>query len=97
MDSKTFLNQIIIAIIATLGGIARYLNDYMNGAKFVLLMFVVNAIVSCFTGLIFGLLATGWGLDQHYVWAISGIGGSWGFHGIVFLRQVIAAQVKLPR
>jgi len=67
--------EIIYGAIATIGGVARYLNDYINGRGFRITVFLASAFVSAFGGFMFALLGETMGLPENMLYLMAGLGG----------------------
>ena len=87
MSIKNMPSEGIIVILAIAGGLARYLNLYLNGEKFRLSMLVANLILSGFAGLMFSLFGKSLGLATEFTYVLSGVGGFMSTEALKFLAQ----------
>jgi hypothetical protein len=73
-----FAGTIAFSFIATMGGIARYLNGYTNGVPFKLSIFCASAFVAGFSGLMFAYLGEAMSMPKVMLFVMSGVGGFFG-------------------
>jgi len=59
MEHRNLPVEVVFVILASVGGVARYLSNYIKGEKFRLSMLVSNFILSGFAGLRFPLGLSG--------------------------------------
>jgi H+/gluconate symporter-like permease len=93
-DLKNVPLEILIAILAIFGGVARYLNGYINGRGFKLSIFISSVIVSGFGGLMFGLLGSSMDLPIVMVSMMSGMGGYFSEQTLKFVYEVVKGKTK---
>jgi hypothetical protein len=67
--------EIIYTLLAGAGGMARHINQYLNGEKFDWHLLLANMFLSGFSGLMFALFARGAGLSENLIFVFSGVGG----------------------
>lgn len=91
---KQFQLEIVYGILATAGGIARYLNDYNQTGKFTIRHFIASAIVSGFSGYMFALLGISINLPQPLIFAMAGTGGFMGEQALKFAAEYITNKIK---
>jgi fluoride ion exporter CrcB/FEX len=84
--------EVLFVILAAIGGISRYLSNYVNGERFRLSMLIANLFVSGFAGLMFALFARSFGLSIELQWISSGVGGFMGTEAVKFIVQKIKRQ-----
>ena len=70
--------EAIYTLLATSGGIARYLTGYANGKPFKAGIFCASAIASGFSGFMFAQLGVSMGLPQPMLFVMAGTGGFFG-------------------
>lgn len=81
------------AIIAVVGGVARYLAGYLKGEKFNIYHFGAHAFVSGFSGYIFAHLSGLIGLNSNSVFFIAGLGGFMGTKAIELIIKRVDKTV----
>lgn len=91
---KQIPTEIVYGFIAIGGGVARYLNGYVDGHKFRLSIFLASAAVSGFSGYMFALL--GEALNFHYPWpnVFAGCGGFFGEQTMKLIFETISRRSK---
>ncbi len=78
------------AVIAMVGGIARYLNSYKDGQlHFSLPIFFASAFVSGFSGLMFALLGDSMLLPNPLPHIMAGVGGFFGDQTMKLVMEYI--------
>jgi hypothetical protein len=93
-DFKNLPIEIVIAGIAVFGGIARYLNGYINGQGFRLSIFLSSIVVSGFGGLMFGLLGYSMDLPIVMVSMMSGMGGYFSEQTLKLVYEMVKSKSK---
>lgn len=86
--------QFVYGTIAVIGGIARYLNSYTNGAKFSLRIFLASAFVAGFSGWIFAQIGSSMGMPYAIVSVMAGTGGFFGEQTMKLVLEWV--QEKTP-
>lgn len=86
--------EIIITALAVAGGIARYLNGYINGDGFKISIFLSSIFVSGFGGLMFGLLGSSMNLPLVMVSIMSGMGGYFSEQTLKFVYEIIKKKAR---
>lgn len=92
MDTETIKHlpiELAYALLALLGGCARYLNGYVNGQKFSLRIFFASAVVAGFSGYMFALLGESMSMPQPMLFMMAGVGGFFGEQSMKFLMEYI--------
>lgn len=79
--------ELLLVILATLGGIARYLNGFTNGEPFRLSIFIASAIVAGFAGYIFAIFGVSMGLPDPMLFVMAGTGGFFGEQTMKFVMD----------
>lgn len=70
--------QFLYIAVATIGGMARYLNEFSGGRKFSLMIFIASAFVAGFSGLMFALVGDSLSLPNPMPYIMAGVGGFFG-------------------
>ena len=70
--------EIMFVLIASFGGVARYLNGYANGVPFKLSVFIASAIVAGFSGWMFALFGKSMDFPHEMIYVMAGTGGFFG-------------------
>lgn len=86
--------QFVYGLVAILGGVARYLNNYTNGQQFSFKMFVASAFVSGFSGWMFAVMGVSLALPQSMVFIMAGTGGFFGDQTMKFVMEYINNKTK---
>lgn len=86
--------EVIMALVSILGGIARYLNGYLNGGGFKLSLFISSIIVSGFGGLMFGWLGLSMSLPDSILFVMSGIGAYFSEQTLRFVYEIVKNKTK---
>jgi len=93
MFSK-FPIELIFAILAVSGGVARYLNGYANGAPFKFSIFIASIFVAGFSGYMFALLGTSLSLPQSMLYMMAGTGGFMGEQSIKLIMEYLNKKIQ---
>lgn len=70
--------EFFYTMFALAGGVARYLNGYIEGKSFNFSMFLASTIVSAFSGLMFSILGSSLSLPINIQFMMAGLGGFFG-------------------
>ena len=89
---KHFPIEILYALIAVAGGIARYLNGFVNGVPFKLSIFLASAVVSGFSGLMFAYLGISMHLPAPFLYMMAGCGGFFGDQTMKFVMEYLTKK-----
>ena len=84
--------EIVYGILAIAGGVARYLNSYVNGQKFKLGIFFASAVVAGFSGFMFALLGGTMNLPQTLISVMAGVGGFFGDQTLKFIMEYVTKK-----
>ena len=86
--------ELTLVLVAVFGGIARYLNGYINGQGFKLTVFVASVIVSGFGGLMFGWLGHTLAMAPTTLLIMAGMGGYFSEQTLKLVFDIIKARTK---
>lgn len=89
---KHFPIEVFYGFIAIAGGVARYLNGYVNGQRFKLSIFFASAFVAGFSGYMFALLGVSMNMPQGFLFMMSGVGGFFGEQTMQFVLEAITKR-----
>ena len=89
---KVPLDAIYVGI-AVIGGIARYLNGFVNGNDFKLSVFFASAFVAGFSGYMFALLGDSLSLPPTMLHIMAGTGGFMGDQTLKFIMEYVGAKL----
>ncbi len=89
---KHFPVEMIYGFVAIAGGVARYLNGYVNGQRFKLSIFLASAFVAGFSGYMFALLGTSMNMPQGFLYMMAGAGGFFGEQTMKFIMEYITKK-----
>lgn len=70
--------QVLYIVVATIGGMARYLNGYIGDKKFSFAVFMASAFMAGFSGLMFALVGDSLHLPNPMPHIMAGVGGFFG-------------------
>jgi len=82
------------AIIAVVGGVARYLKGFTEGAPFSFSVFLASAFVSGFGGWLFALVGVSLHLPQPLLFAMAGVGGFFSEQSMKFVYEWAVGKIK---
>lgn len=91
---KNFQFEIIYGILATAGGIARYLSEYNRSGKFAMRHFIASTAISGFSGYMFALLGISLDLPQTFLFMMAGTGGFMGEQALKFISEYVTNKIK---
>lgn len=83
------VGEALYALLAIIGGAARYLSDYLKGKAFKIRHFLAHLVVSGFSGYVFGHLSSLIGLDGSLAVSIAGLGGFMGTRAVELIIKRI--------
>lgn len=87
--------EIIYVLVAAAGGVARYLQHYLNEGTFTWQHFFAHVIVSSFSGYMFYSFASGiLGMPDSTVSIFAGLGGWMGVEALKMLETIIKNKIK---
>lgn len=89
-----FPTEAIYVLLASAGGVARYLNSYANGQPFKFSIFAASAIVAGFSGYMFALLGVSLQFPTPMLFMMSGIGGFFGEQSLKFIMEYVTRKVQ---
>lgn len=84
--------EIIYGALAVAGGIARYLNSFVNGQKFRFSIFMASAVVAGFSGFMFALLGQSMAFTPTMIHIMAGVGGFFGDQTLKFLMEYVSRK-----
>lgn len=82
------------AVLATMGGVSRYLNEYNKNGNFSWRHFIASTFISGFSGYMFALLGISLALPQPFLFMMAGIGGFMGEQALKYLADYITKKIK---
>ena len=88
--------EVVYGILAVAGGIARYLNSYVNGEKFKLRILIASAVVAGFSGFMFALLGETMNMPTSLLHIMAGVGGFFGEQSLKFIMEYITKKTPTP-
>lgn len=88
-NPKNIPVEILFVLLATFGGLARYLNGYTNGVPFKLGVFIASGVVAGFSGWMFALFGASMSLPQEMLFVMAGTGGFFGEQTLKFIMESI--------
>lgn len=89
--------QLLYVILATVGGAARYLNEYKNSKQFSLAIFVASSLAAGFSGLMFALVGDSLSLPNPMPHIMAGVGGFFGDQTMKLVLEYASRNVSKPK
>lgn len=86
--------ELVYGVVAVVGGVARYLNGYVNGEGFKLSVFLASAFVSGFGGFMFALLGQSLQMPEGMLWVMAGIGGFFSDQTLKYILEFLTKKVS---
>ena len=86
--------EIIYVAVAIIGGIARYLNGYTNGAPFRLSVFLASGFVAGFSGWMFAQLGIAMNWPNGFLFILAGMGGFFGEQSMKLIMEFVERKIK---
>jgi LydA holin phage, holin superfamily III len=86
--------QFIYGTIAVAGGIARYLNSYVQGKPFNVGIFFASAFTAGFSGYMFALLGLTMNLPPTMLFVIAGTGGFFGEQTMKLVLESVSTKIN---
>lgn len=90
-----FIAAVTFGSVAIIGGIARYLNGYINGVPFRFAAFMASAFVSGFTGYMLALVGLAMNFPEPMLFIMAGTGGFLGDQAMKFIMEFISGKVGM--
>lgn len=81
--------ELVYGIVAVTGGLARYMNSYINGTKFRFSILIASALVAGFSGFMFALLGETMDMPSRILHIMAGVGGFFGDQTLKFLMEYV--------
>lgn len=86
---------VLYTFIATSGGIARFLTQYIDGTRtFSVGMLIASSFVSGFSGYMFALLGETMHLQRDLIFMMSGVGGYFGDQSLKLLLDILIRKLE---
>ena len=89
--------EALYAGVASGGGIAKYMYEYMKTKKFDWKMFIAHTILSAFSGYMFASFASLLGVDASLKYSLSGLGGFMGVRAMDLLEDIIRSKTNTSK
>lgn len=86
--------QVVYIVVASVGGLARYLNSYVGDKKFSLAVFVASGFVAGFSGLMFALVGDSLHLPKPMPHIMAGVGGFFGDQTMKLVLEYASRGVR---
>lgn len=87
--------EFLWGILAVGGGMARYLNSFVNGAPFSFGLLAASAFVAGFSGYMFALLGKSLQVGPETLYVMAGVGGFFGEQTMKLIYEYYSKQ-KMP-
>jgi fluoride ion exporter CrcB/FEX len=81
--------EIMYVVTASIGGVAKYMHEYIKSKKFSIQMLLANIFVSAFSGYMFASFAVFLGMEQTVAYSMGGLGGFMGVRALDFIEDFI--------
>ena len=89
--------QFIYIVVASVGGMARYLNEYREKGKFSIAMFAASSFAAGFSGLMFALTGVALSLPNPMPHIMAGVGGFFGDQTMKLVLEFASKNLKSDR
>lgn len=89
-----FALELVYVAVAAIGGIARYLQIYLETGEFKFKRFVAHTFVSAFSGVMFGEAGLFFGLENVSLFLLVGMGGYMGAETLKLIERNLEKRVK---
>ncbi len=86
--------QVLYIFVASIGGMARYLNGYIGDKKFSIPVFMASAFMAGFSGLMFALVGDSLHLPAPMPHIMAGVGGFFGDQTLKLVMEFVSKNVK---
>ena len=86
--------ELLYVLVSAMGGVAKYLNEYLAGGKFHWGLFVANIVLSGFSGLMFKLFGESIGLNHNILFMFAGVGGFMSSSSLNLLANVLTKKAQ---
>lgn len=86
--------QVIYIVVASVGGMARYLNGYIGDKKFSVPILLASAFMAGFSGLMFALVGDSLHLPNPMPHIMAGVGGFFGDQTLKLVLEYVSRNVK---
>ena len=90
------VSAVIFSSIAVVGGIARYLNGYVNGVPFRFAAFCASTFVSGFTGYMLALVGLAMQFPEPILFIMAGTGGFLGDQAMKLVTEFLSGKIGVP-
>lgn len=87
--------QVIYAMVAVTGGIARYLNSFTKGEGFRLSIFLASGFVAGFSGWMFAQIGISMNLQPAIIYTMAGTGGFFGEQTMKYVLEWSRGKAKI--
>ena len=86
--------EILYSILASVGGAAKYLTEYLHNGIFNWKNFIAQLLVSGFSGLMFAKFGSIMGLSDQAGFVFAGLGGFIGTRALDFMEEFIKRKIQ---
>lgn len=86
--------DLLFVMVATCGGLARYLNGYTNGVPFRFSIFVASGLAAGFSGYMFATLGKTMMLPEAMLFVMAGTGGFFGEQTMKYIMERVTKKDK---
>ena len=92
--TEKITSEVLYVLVSAMGGVAKYLNEYLNGGKFHFGLFLANILLSAFSGLMFKLFGESIGLNQNILYMFAGIGGFMSSSSLNLIANILSRKIQ---
>ncbi len=85
--------QYVYGVVAVVGGMARYFNNFANGQPFSFRLFLASTFVSGFSGWMFALIGVSMNMPQSILFIMAGTGGFFGDQAMKYAFEYVTSKV----
>lgn len=86
--------EILLSLVAVIGGIARYMKGYTDGTPFRLSMFLASVFASGFAGYMFGVVGISMALPQPMLFVMAGAGGFFADQTMKLVLELVRRKIE---
>ena len=86
--------ELLYVLVSAMGGVAKYLNEYLVSGKFHLGLFIANIVLSGFSGLMFKLFGESIGLNHNILYMFAGVGGFMSSSSLNLLANILTKKAQ---
>lgn len=86
--------EVVYTLLASAGGVARYLSEYLKHNKFSWTILIANVFISSFSGYMFAKFSTVLGIQSDVSYIFAGLGGFLGTRALEFMSDYVTSKMS---